>query len=147
MSTPLHPLIVHFPIVLLFLAAIVQILALWRPRLFDWPANALLGLGFISGIAAYMTGDGGEDYAKTAFGATGAMIHKHENIAFFTLVVFGVLLAIKVLVRLPWIKKHFAAGIRWIAPLLLIISLAGLILIYYTGHYGGEIVYHSSIGQ
>ncbi|MCJ8013191.1 hypothetical protein MUG84_15775 [Paenibacillus sp. KQZ6P-2] len=143
MNTPLHPLIVHFPIALLFLAAIVQILALWRPKMFDWPANALLGLGFISGILAYMTGDAGVEYAKNVFGATGAMIHKHENVAFFTLLVFGVLIALKVLIRLPWIKEHFAKGLRWITPLLMIISLAGLVLIYFTGHYGGQIVYHN----
>ncbi|MEC0373642.1 DUF2231 domain-containing protein [Paenibacillus chibensis] len=147
MSMPLHPLIVHFPIALLFLAAVVQILALWRPRLFDWPADALLGLGFISGIIAYMTGDGGEDYARSVFGATGAMIHKHESMAFDALVVFGVLLALKVLMRLPWVKKRFDKALRWVAPLLLVISLAGLVLIYLTGHYGGEIVYHGGTAQ
>lgn len=150
MNAPLHPLIVHFPIALLSLAAIFQILALWRPRLFNLPASGLLVLGFISGIFAYLTGDGGEHYAKNVFGATESMIHKHEDIAFYALLVFGVLLALKVLIGLPWIKGHFAKAVRWIMPLLPVISLAGLVLIYYTGHFGGQIVYHAgtdAIGQ
>ncbi|MDR0269791.1 DUF2231 domain-containing protein [Paenibacillus sp.] len=150
MNAPLHPLIVHFPIALLSLAAIVQILALWKPRLFDWPATGLLAVGFISGIFAYITGDGGEHYAKNVFGATEDMIHRHENMAFLALLFFGILLALKVLIQLPWTKEHFGKNIRWMMPLLPIISLAGLVLIYYTGHYGGQIVYHGgteALGQ
>ncbi|MDR9856177.1 DUF2231 domain-containing protein [Paenibacillus sp. VCA1] len=144
MTTPLHPLIVHFPIALLFLAAVMQLFAIWRPRLFDRTADILLGLGFLSGIAAYMTGDGGERYAISVFGATRDMIHKHENIAFYTLIVYGLLLAVKILFRLPGVRRRFAAGMRWASPLVMILSLAGLVLVYYTGHYGGQIVYHGT---
>ncbi|MCJ8011577.1 hypothetical protein MUG84_07415 [Paenibacillus sp. KQZ6P-2] len=147
MSTPLHPLIVHFPIALLFVGAIVQIIALWRPKIWDTIANFTLITGLITGVIAYMTGDGGERFARQVFGTSESAIHRHENFAFFTLIVFGLLIAIKLyrmFPLIPQLKKYAKYSLSKVfIPLMLVLSLAGGTLIFLTGHYGGELVYQS----
>ncbi|CAM2987977.1 DUF2231 domain-containing protein [Paenibacillus sediminis] len=145
MSTPLHPIIVHFPIALLFLAAICQIIALWKPAHFDKLATGLLGLGLLSGAAAYLTGDDGVRFAINTFGATRDMVHRHENMAFLTMVSFGVLFAIKLLLMLPSMEKRRANSRKWFIPLALVLSLAGGTFVFLTGHFGGQIVYHNNM--
>ena len=148
MNTPLHPLIVHFPIALLTLGAIVQLIALWRPDFWNRLANFSLITGFISGVAAYLTGDAGEHFARQVFGTKEEAIHLHESFAFFTLVVFGVIVAIKIYQMFPLfsqLKKYarFSSSKVFI-PLLLVLSLAGGTLVFLTGHYGGKLVYSSN---
>jgi len=148
MSTPLHPLIVHFPIALLTLGALVQLVALWKPSFWNRVANFSLITGFISGMAAYLTGDGGEHYAKQVFGTKESAIHTHESFAFYTLIVFGIIVAIKLYQMFPLhsqLKKYgrYSASKVFI-PLLLVLCLAGGTLVFLTGHYGGKLVYSSN---
>ncbi|MGZ9585170.1 DUF2231 domain-containing protein [Paenibacillus marinisediminis] len=149
MSTPLHPLIVHFPIALLVIGAVLQISALWKPKLLNNIANVFLILGWLTGIVAFMTGDGGERYAEEVFGAEGSAIGIHETFAQMTLLIFGFIIIIKLYQALPYIprlKKYAKYSFSKVfIPVLLILSLAGGTLVFLTGHYGGNLVYHDSI--
>jgi uncharacterized membrane protein len=134
LSTPLHPLIVHFPIVMLLLGAAAQIVSLWKPDFFDKAASWLFAGGFISGVVSYLTGDGAEDYAREHLNPSHDAIELHEHLALASLVVFGLIIAIKLL-------RHFRPNIRLLTGVLIVLSVAGAALIAATGHYGGQLVY------
>ncbi|HEY4391369.1 MAG TPA: DUF2231 domain-containing protein [Paenibacillus sp.] len=148
MSTPLHPLIVHFPIALLLIGAVLQLVALWRPKHLNNLANTFLVLGLLTGIAAFMTGDGGEQYARRVFGTKGSEVGIHETFAQLTLLVFGLIVLIKLYQAFPLIprlKKYAKYSLSKVfIPVLLVLSIAGGTLVFLTGHYGGKLVYHTS---
>ncbi|RLQ94094.1 DUF2231 domain-containing protein [Falsibacillus albus] len=136
LSTPLHPLLVHFPIALLIFGTIAQIIALWRKEFFDKAATYLIGSGFVTGLFSYWTGDDAEHFAFEHWGrGLRSLIHTHETYALVTLILFGVAFAIKLL--LLFMHKPFKMAI----PLVIVLSLAGTTTLALTGHYGGKIVY------
>lgn len=134
MNTPLHPLIVHFPIAMLLLGVIAQIVAFWKRDFFDKLATYLFTGGLITGIAAYVSGEEGERFAKIRFGATKSLIETHAALALATLLVFGVIAALKLI--------RSIRQIRAVSAVVLVLSLIGGGLIAATGHYGGKIVYN-----
>ncbi len=137
MSTPLHPLVVHFPIALLLVAVVFQFLALWKKSLFQNAALLLFGIGWVSGLVAYLTGDPAEEYAQERWGSgLRTIIHNHEDLAFQTLVVFAIVIGLLLLNRYKPAK--------WIIPVVLVLSLVGGGLVAYTGHIGGQIVYDTN---
>ncbi|MEB3102196.1 DUF2231 domain-containing protein [Ferviditalea candida] len=138
MSTPLHPIIVHFPIVMLLLGAAAQIIAIWKPDFFEKMANYLLVGGFITGVAAYMTGDGAEEYAEANLNAARGLIHTHENLALLSLAVFGLAIVLKYF-------RYRRPNFKILTPVLLACIIAGAGLISVTGHYGGKIVYPANV--
>ncbi|WP_239984818.1 DUF2231 domain-containing protein [Sporolactobacillus pectinivorans] len=133
-GTPLHPLLVHFPIALLIVGTAFQIIAIWKKDFFDRAALLLLSLGFLSGIIAYLSGDGAEQFAYSHWGNSyRSLVHIHKAYATITLLLFGAAVALKIFNSL--FKK------RVIAPAVLILCLAGSVTLTLTGHYGGEMVY------
>ncbi|MFQ3543110.1 DUF2231 domain-containing protein [Halobacillus rhizosphaerae] len=135
LSTPLHPLLVHFPIALLFLGAITEIIALFKKDFFDKASLYLIGTGFITGIFAYLTGDGAEHYAEAhQSNEIDSIVHTHETFALTTLIIFGVYLVLKL-----W--KFWKKLPQSFSYLLTIITIAGAITLSITGHYGGKMVY------
>ncbi|MGE5702446.1 MAG: DUF2231 domain-containing protein [Clostridia bacterium] len=138
---PLHPMIVHFPVALLLVGVLIQILAIWRPEPLDRAATYLFAGGVVTGIAAYLTGDAGEEYAEQFIGGNlESMIEPHENLALASLILFGIIVVIKLLPQLQKLRKT-------LLPLILIASLVGGGMIAYTGHLGGKIVYQGTTPQ
>lgn len=133
---PIHPLIVHFPIALLTLGTLLLWLSLWKKEWLDKAAILMLSIGWISGIAACVTGDGGEKFDMSHFAATRPMIHQHENMAMYSMILFAIVIVINVISRF--------VSIPYIRVIEIIASIAGLVFIVLTGHYGGQIVYHTS---
>ena len=132
--SPLHPLLVHFPIALLIFGVIAQFIAIWKKDFFDKAAFYLFGSGVIMGIFSYATGDGAIADAKLKWGsATLAMVETHETFAAISLIIFGIIFILKVL--------HAFKKIPRLLPLLLILGIAGTITLGLTGHYGGKMVY------
>ncbi|HET7579834.1 MAG TPA: DUF2231 domain-containing protein [Bacillales bacterium] len=145
LSTPLHPLLVHFPVAFLFLGSIVQLIALWRKKYFDRLAFFLIGFGWIMGIFAYLTGDGAEQFAEKQWGERiQSMVETHQTFATITLIVFGCLLAVKIL---AFAFEHYDLklyGIRqipFLKTMLFVLAIGGGVFITLTGHYGGKMVY------
>ncbi|WP_282937951.1 DUF2231 domain-containing protein [Paenibacillus sp. RC67] len=135
MNTPLHPLIVHFPIALLILGTVLLWLSFWKKAWLDKAAIIMLSIGWFSGVAAYMTGDGGEEFALSHFGATRPMIHQHENMAMYSMILFAIVVGINIISRF--------VSIRYIRIIEILASITGLVFIVLTGHYGGQLVYHN----
>ncbi|RYL97972.1 hypothetical protein EWH99_13210 [Sporolactobacillus sp. THM7-7] len=133
-GTPLHPMLVHFPIALLIMGTVLQMVAVWKKKFFDKAALLLLSVGFISGVAAYLSGGGAVRFADAHWGnAYKSLVEIHELYAFITMVLFGVAIGLRILFHY-YRKKFFM-------PLVLTFCILGSITLGVTGHYGGQMVY------
>ncbi len=129
---PLHPLVVHAPIGILLFATLLLLCSLqWtRLKLF---ALITLVVGLLSGIVAYITGDGAEEFGIDKWNLERADIHQHENFALYSLITFGISLLFLLL-------SYRSKGKAWLA-VSLIVALIGSGLLAYAGHLGGQMVY------
>ncbi len=149
-----HPLFVHFPIALLTLYALLEILPLarWFPRVPWDPIKMLLVvLGTLGAITAIATGSIAEHLITNR--SLRPVIHLHQTFAGLTTIIFG-FLATTYIIRFvfreyPQLVDRFSSLSflrtigdsvlkRWIAiPL----ALMGIITITITSALGGIIVY------
>ncbi len=150
----IHPLFVHFPIGLLVLYAVLELLPLarWYPQA---PWIAIKTILSLAGAVGAVVASGTGDIAKEAWGDAGAhdLIEVHEKFALMTTFIFS---AIAYSYFIRWVSAQhkifegrlhsfaFLGSIadiiakRWIVVLL---ALGGLIAITITGGLGAAIVY------
>lgn len=141
----IHPLIVHFPIVLfLFSSALTFAMLIWRKPIMLRGAIALTALALVSGFVAQRTGEKAE-LSITRTSELRKAIHEHEEYADKTMWTYGVvlLLQIGVLALSSRKKTAIATGLKVIA---LAGALLGAYLIYQTGDHGGMLVYKHGAG-
>ncbi|WP_035397571.1 DUF2231 domain-containing protein [Exiguobacterium sp. OS-77] len=129
---PLHPLVVHAPIGLLLFATLLLLCSLQWTRLKLFALITLI-VGLLSGIVAYITGDGAEEFGIDKWNLERADIHQHENFALYSLITFGISLLFLLL-------SYRSKGKAWLA-VSLIVALIGSGLLAYAGHLGGQMVY------
>ncbi len=136
----LHPIFVHFPIALISLGVITQFLALWKKDFFEKVTFLLLSTGFGMGIFSYLSGEEAEEFAERTRGeGIEAYLDLHQDFALLTLVIFGVVLALKVL-------NHYKK-IPFVLPIILVLCIAGATTLTLTGHYGGKMVYDQDLNN
>lgn len=126
-----HPIIVHFPIALLFFAVALEAWNQLRPS--DGMRVAALSaliFGTLGAWAAVATGN--DDVPSN-------LIQAHQTAAYATLAVFGALSVWRILLR-----GRAVAG--RLATVYLIAAIVGLGLLGYTGYLGGSMVYDQGIG-
>jgi len=143
--TEIHPMLVHFPIVLWICAEAIAVVILLRGGDLGlaqpWPMVAfyclLVGTAF-AGLAAFF-GDIASDHAVAA-GFTAAPIELHETVAIITLIIFG----LHTLLRwLAFWRGYVLSGKRgWLAE---IPGLVGIVGLFATAYLGGELVYHLGV--
>ena len=147
----LHPLIIHFPIVLLLLSPLfIVISAVLRPpsgRPYMIAAIIVLLLGTGSLFIAASTGEAAAELAERG-GAMNAVLESHENMASASRVAFSgltlLLLAIYLLPRfLGREETQFAA--RYLPVAFLAVYLVGALLIVNTAHAGGRLVHEFGV--
>lgn len=150
----IHPLFVHFPIGLLVIYAVLEILPLtrWYPQA-PWDAikTVLSILG--AGAAVLASGTGGIADDLLTDTATKKIAEVHKLFAIITTLIFGTL-AVSYFIR--WISQRHALFEGRLRPLsflgsiadiiakrwlLIVLSLTGLIAITITGGLGAAIVY------
>lgn len=137
---PLHPLIVHFPIVLTFLLPISILAALWAIRKGTTPRRAWsVPLAFAAALAAsaYVateTGESQEDRVEQVLPEEGAL-HGHEEAAERFLVLSGVLFVVSVVGLAPRSIGQAARIVTAVGAVGLIAAAAQV------GHSGGTLVY------
>jgi uncharacterized membrane protein len=141
----LHPVVVHFPIALLTVAVVIDLLSVFRPRSVSLrdAATWMYLAGTACALAAYVTGSVGADALRLGVSseqpATEA-IAVHETWAF----------------RSAWFFAFFASlrlGISFVFPprrVVLIgaflLGVVGLVMLAKTVEHGTELVYGHRVG-
>lgn len=136
---PLHPAVVHFPIVFVVILPLAAAVALWAihrgagPRRAWWPVVAVSAVLVASSWVAVQTGEREEDTVERVVAE--AAIEEHEESAevFLPLTVAGLLVVSTGL--LAGLPGRIGRGVAVAAALGLVV--AG----YRVGHSGGELVY------
>ncbi len=134
----LHPLVVHFPIVLLLLAVTLQLIQLFEMnRTMDWVILLIIGTGFIGAYAAgtlvHPHTEGLTEMAKN-------VLEQHDKYAAWT-VWSSALAAVLKVVSLFWfkLKRGFEIGV------FLIMAIAAY-SVAQAGHYGSQLVHIEGVG-
>lgn len=136
----LHPMIVHFPIVLALLAICSDLwwLGSGRPEsglIRLQTGTVLLSLGAVMAVVAFALGDIAYDIAVTK-GAPEAMLESHEGWGTTTTIVFAVAAALRALL---WLRGLDAKPAGRIAAILPTAVVAVMVLV--TAYFGGHLVY------
>ncbi|GAB3323565.1 hypothetical protein GCM10027511_32680 [Hymenobacter humi] len=134
----LHPLVVHFPIVLLLLSTALQALLVYK----DWPVVKWITIGVMAG------GFLGALAASTIFHAmpsglppkAAAVFDAHEKFAGYTLWLSGITLL------LAGIGQFFKLQRRAYEVLVLVSALATAGVLSVAGHRGAQLVYVEGVG-
>ncbi|MDZ8119707.1 DUF2231 domain-containing protein [Pontiella agarivorans] len=138
--THIHPMIVHFPIALLLVGFMSDLIGLvTRRAFFNHCGFYLLILGTVGVVAAYLSGEYAGDGMPEA-GAMGQALELHESAAELTLwLVSGT-----ALVRIAAVLlKKYKGVVKAVA---LLLFLVGVLSVARTGYYGGELVFKHAAG-
>lgn len=136
---PLHPLVVHFPIVLAVLLPISAIVALWVIRKGTTPRRAwavplaMAAALSLSSFVATRTGEGEEDRVERV--VSESAIHDHEEAGERFLVLSGVLFLVTVA---GLAGGSFGQASRYLSAVGAIVLVAAAAQV---GHSGGSLVY------
>jgi uncharacterized membrane protein len=134
----IHPLIVHFPIALLFGAGLLYLLAwLAKRESWAWTGLWLLALGTLGAAAAVATGLRAAEGVMVALSVRDHLLVNHERIMLGVLALSVVLLVWALLAR-PMPRKGGGVFL-----LLLLVLLAGITL---GADYGERLVYDYNAG-
>jgi uncharacterized membrane protein len=142
---PLHPIIVHLPLVLALLAPLVLVgVTIWTRRpgasRSGWLlAGALQVAVLLGGLAALQSGERDEERVERV--VPGAAIEAHEAAAQLFVAGAGVALAL----TLGALLLH-RKGTPWAGGLAVIAAVAVAGLGVRTGHAGGQLVYQHNAG-
>lgn len=141
----LHSEIIHFPIAILILYSLFEILGiLLKKEFLQKSAHLLLAIGVVVSIAAVLTGNQAAEAAELIKNKIrvypAELIEEHETYATITLWYFSVILIFRTYLVL---KKKFKGILQYLFILLVLI---GSFLIYETGNHGGKLVYKYGIG-
>ena len=147
----IHPLIVHFPIVLLLVAPIFIVIgaALKPERSFPYLLTALIlmTLGTVSAWAAASSGEAAGEAAGMIPSAR-AVLEQHEDLAELTDLAFSTLtLIFGCIVFIPrFLGRENSRAISTVLPLVfLIFYAAGAVSLANTAHQGGVLVHELGV--
>jgi len=141
----LHPFIVHFPIALLSLYIVLEIITYFiKNETLNNITTWILLFGIITSVNAVLTGNQAEHLASSFLDSTMTLveesIEEHEQFATYTLWYFLVLLVVRYFIIQKKKMNKIFKGV------LIILALCGGILIFMTGISGGKLVYQFGIG-
>jgi uncharacterized membrane protein len=145
MPDPLHPALVHFPVVLILLgAAAAAVTVFWRKAQLPVYAAVLLTLGALGAWVAVATGKADGGLVETSSPAMSALLDAHETWAerTRTAATVAAFLAAGSLALVRRIPR--AATAAAVATALAAATAAWTV--YETGHRGGALVYHHGAG-
>ncbi len=138
----IHPLLVHFPIAIILLAVLMNLLNFFLPD--DWwddlKSTMLYGVGAITAIAAYYSGTWAADSVFLPSQAQN-VLNTHSDWALWTVWFFIGYVVLRIV--LHWYKTFDQRAIRLAA---FILALPGIFLLYETGDDGAELVFGYGAG-
>ncbi len=138
----IHPILVHFPIAIILLAVLMDLLNFFLPDKW-WDAlktTILHGFGAVSAIVAYYTGSIAADSIFLPSGAQ-SVLNEHADWALWTVWFFGIYALLRIAVH--WYEKMDQKVIR---IGLFVIVLPGIFFLYETGDHGAEMVFGYGTG-
>ena len=137
----IHPMLVHFPIALITTAVFLDFIGLiWKK---DWVRNAvvtMLVLAVLASLVTYLSGRQAIDSVSVPMNAELTASY-HADWALYTLLYFSLYTTLRAF--LFWQKKDSK---RFIAILLFLAGLAGIVLLTKTADLGGKLVYKYGVG-
>lgn len=142
----IHPMIVHFPIVLVVLALLADLANLLRPASSESPRNTLSGAGTLlaagagaMALVAFFLGDMAYDIALDK-GIPEDLLETHEGWGTMTAFIVAAIAVVRVVMW--WLQKPRAGAYRATA---LVLSLASVVLVLGTAYFGGDLVYNHGV--
>ena len=137
-----HPLIVHFPIALLFVAALLDTIGLFLKNQDLWKTSALLlyVLGALAAVAALFSGKQAGDSVFLATEAN-ALLTNHADMAHYLVYFFGGYAALRLVFFFT--KLNERSGIRFV---MYVLGLGGLVLVWATADRGAQMVFKYGVG-
>ena len=138
-TSHLHPMIVHFPIAIIMIGFLADILSLFitQEKCLSRIGFYLEIIGMFGAIAAYGTG---YYFTSVMEGEAGLLRHNHQLFATFTLV--SIIIATFFRILLVYQKKE-ETQLKYIA---LCLFLLAFIFVGITGYLGGNLVYGFMVG-
>lgn len=141
---PLHPAIVHFPIVLILLGAVVAVCAVfWRRQHVPLLAGVLLTLGAVGAWVSVETGESDGGLIENGSPQADSLLDAHENWAKRTLTTAAAA-AVAAVISLALFR--FPRTARVAAVIAAIAATTASYAVYETGHRGGALVYKHGAG-
>ena len=133
-----HLIINHFPVIGILGAILLLVYSLVRKseevKMVSLGVFAIIAL---ITLAVYFTGEAAEKVVKNLPGVTETYIGRHEEIASLTLVLMEIL-GITSLAGLVLLRRSGAIP-KWIAVMILILSLITAVVVNLTANFGGQI--------
>jgi uncharacterized membrane protein len=141
---PLHPALVHFPIVLILLGTAVGVVAVFLRRWhLPWLAAGLLTAGALGAFAATWSGGNDEELAGKLTPQAEQILEEHEEWGerARNLAIAAALLAVA-----GASTTSFPKTSRGLALATALVALASSYAVAEAGHYGGLLVYKNGVG-
>lgn len=137
---PLHPAVVHFVVVLPFLALLFELISLWpKARQIAPVVPVLLLLAAAAGVVAVLSGEAAHDEAVIPPAAR-ALMEQHEELGEKAMVGLLVLAAVRLIL---WRMERFAS---WVRVAWVLVLLAAAAAVGYNGKLGGKLVFDHGVG-
>jgi uncharacterized membrane protein len=144
LPNPLHPAIVHFPIVLLLLGSMAAVLAAFTPRWhLPWLTALMLAAGAMGAALATRTGNQQAEMAGDISQRAEALLDEHEEWAERTRTLA---FAAAILALTAASLAHFPKTARALRSATALMAVAAAFSVAKTGHYGGQLVYKHGVG-
>lgn len=141
---PLHPAIVHFPIVLILLGTVAAIAAaFWRKNHLPILAGIFLALGAIGAWVSIETGESDGGLVENVSPQAESLLDAHEDWAKRTLATAAVA-AVAAALSVALFKFPRAARAFGVAAA--VAAILSSYAVYQTGHRGGQLVYKHGAG-
>lgn len=136
----IHPMIVHFPIALLIVAFLFDVISLFiKEEFYSKAGFYLLILGTLGVIAAFFTGNlAGSGISES--GKLKDVLETHEEAALISMSIMIIAAVVRII--FVWKKKYYGV-FKYVALTLILICVFSIAR---TGFYGGELVFKHAAG-